>query len=121
MLAVGHVPGTALPGGRGNAVFAGHRDTLFRPLAHASDHDTISIFTPYGSYSYEIISREVVDPNRIDFLDPNRLQGVTLVTCYPFQCIGRAPKRFVITARQIESTSGLIPFGCSEGPATANP
>ena len=30
--AVGHIPGTALPGQAGNVVIAGHRDTFFRPL-----------------------------------------------------------------------------------------
>src|SRR5271157_5382201 len=30
--AVGHIPGTALPGHPGNVGLAGHRDTFFRPL-----------------------------------------------------------------------------------------
>ena len=30
--AVGHIPGTALPGEDGNIVLAAHRDTFFRPL-----------------------------------------------------------------------------------------
>src|SRR6187431_590145 len=33
-LAVGHIRGTALPGGRGNIGLAGHRDTFFRRLQH---------------------------------------------------------------------------------------
>src|SRR5438045_9530019 len=32
-LAVGYIPGTALPGERGNVGLAGHRDTFFRKLA----------------------------------------------------------------------------------------
>src|SRR5688500_13099903 len=32
-LAVGHIPGTALPGDRGNIGLAGHRDTFFRKLS----------------------------------------------------------------------------------------
>jgi sortase A len=31
-VALGHIPGTALPGQPGNAGIAGHRDTLFRGL-----------------------------------------------------------------------------------------
>ena len=30
--AVGHIPGTPLPGQTGNVAFSGHRDTFFRPL-----------------------------------------------------------------------------------------
>lgn len=39
--AVGHVEGTALPGGRGAAAVAGHRDGWFRPLRHLRLADEI--------------------------------------------------------------------------------
>ena len=45
--AVGHIPGTALPGRTGNIGLSGHRDTFFRPLRNIRvgdphrGHDTI--------------------------------------------------------------------------------
>jgi Sortase domain len=40
-LAVGHIPGTALPGPSGNVGLAGHRDTFFRPLRRIKVGDEI--------------------------------------------------------------------------------
>jgi hypothetical protein len=39
--AVGHIPGTALPGEAGNVGVAGHRDTFFRPLKDVKIKDEI--------------------------------------------------------------------------------
>src|SRR5437762_8684667 len=39
--AVGHIPGTPLPGEKGNAAFAGHRDTFFRGLRNIRNGDEI--------------------------------------------------------------------------------
>jgi sortase A len=43
--AVGHMPGTALPGQIGNVVIAGHRDTFFRPLRLIHKGDEITLTT----------------------------------------------------------------------------
>ena len=43
--AVGHIPGTALPGEPGNVGIAGHRDTFFRPLRAIHRDDTITLTT----------------------------------------------------------------------------
>jgi sortase A len=40
-LAVGHIPGTALPGEAGNVGLAGHRDTFFRRLRSIRADDEI--------------------------------------------------------------------------------
>ena len=45
-LAVGHIPGTARPGERGNMALAGHRDSFFRALRNIRLHDTIR--DPHG-------------------------------------------------------------------------
>ncbi len=44
--AVGHIPGTALPGEDGNVGLAGHRDTFFLPLKDLKVNDEIQISTP---------------------------------------------------------------------------
>ena len=44
-LAVGHIPGTALPGQIGNIGLAGHRDTFFRRLRDIRASDDIRVVT----------------------------------------------------------------------------
>ena len=45
---VGHIPGTAMPGGLGNLGLAGHRDTFFRPLRNIRIGMTIDVVTAGG-------------------------------------------------------------------------
>ena len=52
--AVGHIPGTALPGQPGNIGISGHRDTFFRPLETFSR--TTSSRSPHCSASTVIAS-----------------------------------------------------------------
>ena len=96
--AVGHVPGTALPGDRGNVVLAAHRDTLFRSLRKIHEGDVIRVATWTGSYRYRVKSIRVVAPRDLGVLAPTDEPTLTLVTCYPFYFVGPAPKRFVVRA-----------------------
>lgn len=98
-VAVGHIPGTALPGERGNMALAGHRDSFFRALRHIRVHDAIRIRTAGRRYEYRVDSTEVVAPEETRLLDPTSDAVLTLVTCYPFGYLGHAPKRFVVRAR----------------------
>jgi len=97
-VAVGHVPGTALPGDSGNAAFAAHRDTFFRPLHRVHTGDVVSVTTPRGTFRYLITSTRVVDPDDVSVLDATSTPTLTLVTCYPFTYIGSAPQRFIVRA-----------------------
>ena len=99
--AVGHLPGTPLPGEYGNVVLAGHRDTFFRALKDVREDDIVRITTPRGRYEYVVEATAVVEPTRTDVLDATEEPSVTLVTCYPFYLVGDAPDRFVVRARLI--------------------
>lgn len=99
-VAAGHVPGTALPGERGNVAIAAHRDTFFRNLSGIRGRDTITLTTLNGSYEYLVESTQVVDPTDVQILDASPEPVLTLITCYPFYYIGAAPKRFIVRARQ---------------------
>ncbi len=98
---VGHIPGTALPGERGNVGLSGHRDTFFRPLKDLKIKDQIHFTTLTGGFLYEVESLRVVEPSDVSVLAPSHENVLTLVTCYPFFYIGAAPKRFVVRARQM--------------------
>ena len=104
--AVGHLPGTALPGDHGNVVLAGHRDTFFRALKDVREDDIVRIVTPRGRYEYVVQATAVVEPTRTDVLDATAEPSVTLVTCYPFYLVGDAPDRFVVRARLIAAGAG---------------
>jgi sortase A len=98
-LAVGHIPGTALPGDAGNVGLAGHRDTFFRQLRNIKTDDLIRIATPDGEYAYRVERTTIVNPQDVWVLDPTDHGVLTLVTCYPFSYVGSAPQRFVVRAR----------------------
>jgi sortase A len=95
---VGHVPGTALPGEPGNAAFAAHRDTFFRPLAGIRRGDTILVTTPDGVHQYRVFATRIVEPTEVSVLRSGQLSQLTLVTCYPFDYVGSAPQRFLVLA-----------------------
>jgi len=100
--AVGHIPGTAMPGQpAGNVGLAGHRDTFFRPLRNIRRDDVITLTTPLGDYRYRVVSTRIVNPSDVGMLDPSGSEVLTLVTCYPFYFIGPAPSRFIVRAERI--------------------
>ena len=99
--AVGHIPGTPLPGQQGNVVITGHRDTFFRPLHNIRKDDEITLTTLSGFYRYRVDSTEVVEPEDTNVLADTDDAVLTLVTCYPFYFVGPAPKRFIVRAHMI--------------------
>jgi sortase A len=101
--AVGHIPGTPLPGQQGNAAIAGHRDTFFRPLRNIQHNDEVKLTTLDGTYRYLVDSTQVVAPEDTQALHDSGDAILTLVTCYPFYFVGPAPKRFIVHAHKIPS------------------
>jgi sortase A len=99
--AVGHIPGTPLPGQQGNVGLAGHRDTFFRGLRNIQKDDEITLTTLHGSYRYRVDSTRIVRPEDTKVLAATADDFLTLVTCYPFYFVGPAPKRFIVRAHRI--------------------
>jgi sortase A len=98
-LAVGHVPGTALPWQSGNVTLVAHRDTFFRRLGELKPGDVIRITVPGGQYTYRVTFSDIVNPEETWVLQPATGETLTLVTCYPFHFVGPAPLRYVVRAR----------------------
>jgi sortase A len=109
--AVGHIPGTAAPGEPGNIGIAGHRDGFFRGLKDVQAGDELRLETVSGTVSYEIRDMTVVEPERVDVLDPTAEPTLTLVTCYPFYFVGSAPQRFIVTAVAAGDATGSDAVG----------
>ena len=111
----GHLEGTALPGEIGNSVFAGHRDSFFRPLRTLQIGDDVFVDTPTGRFQYRVESVRVVDPRDVSVLAPTSAPALTLVTCYPFWVLGSAPDRFVAQAAIVDTAASA---GAAPGVAT---
>jgi sortase A len=95
---VGQIAGTASPGENGNIGIAGHRDGFFRNLKDLSRGDVIELETTTSSELYVVDSVLVTGPDDTSVLRPREAQSLTLVTCYPFNFIGPAPRRFIVEA-----------------------
>ena len=106
--AVGHIPGTALPGQPGNTGLAGHRDTFFRPLRDVLQNDVITLTTPGGEYRYRVVSTRVVKPTEFSVFRPTGNEILTLATCYPFNFVGAAPNRFIVRAERVAGPAGPL-------------
>jgi sortase A len=101
-MAAGHIPGTAMPGQPGNVGIAGHRDTLLRGLGRIQQRDLIQFDSVDGKqFQYEVESTAIHSPKDVEVLNAGDYPELTLVTCYPFDYIGPAPKRFIVKARQL--------------------
>ena len=101
----GHVPGSELPGeetGRKNCVITAHRDSNFRHLGWLRKGHRLSLETPAGkTLDYLVVSREIVKPDVVRVLQPTAKPRLTLITCYPFNYVGAAPKRLVVVAEPV--------------------
>ena len=88
---IGHYPGTAMPGEKGNCVVAGHRNHV---LAHALRHldkvvagDTVEITYNGSVFVYEVVQTMVVNPDEVWVMGSKVLEGkthvLTVITCTP--------------------------------------
>jgi len=105
-VAVGHLPDTPLPWQSGNAAFAGHRDARFRALRDLRVGDQIVLSTIRGRFVYRVDQMRIVEPSDVSVLEPTPEPTLTLITCYPFWFVGRAPQRYVVTATRQTASGG---------------
>lgn len=117
--AAGHVPGTALPGQDGNVAVAAHRDTFFRGVRNIQLNDEIRVTTTDGTYDYLVRDTQIVRPEDVHVLDPRQPRELTLITCYPFNYVGHAPKRYIV--RAVPVAGGALPAAAFGTPARAQP
>jgi sortase A len=111
----GHIEDTPFPGQTGNVGIAGHRDTVFRPLRHVHVGDDLNLTTADRVYRYRISKTLIVGPDDVYVLDPTDHPTLTLVTCYPFEFIGHAPRRFVVQAALVSDEARMAGVGGPDG------
>jgi sortase A len=95
---VGRILGTAKVGEAGNLGIAGHRDGFFRGLKDLTPGDEIELLRTERRDTYVVDKIQIVYPEDVSVLKPTRGPSLTLVTCFPFYYVGRAPQRFVVHA-----------------------
>lgn len=96
----GHIPGTPLPGRRGNAILSAHRDRHFRALGGIAVGDTIATDSDAGRVLWVVASRRVVHKDA-RVLRQGDTPELTLTTCWPIRWLGTAPDRLIVTATPI--------------------
>jgi len=93
---VGHFRNSYLPGEPNFCLLSGHRDTVFRRLGEVKKGDKIIALTSAGRFVYEVKKTKIVDADDKSVIRPYDKPVLALSTCYPFNFIGPAPKRYVI-------------------------
>ena len=91
-----HWPGTAVPGARGNTVFAGHRVTHSHPFLRIDELEPGDevIFTVSNLRSvYRVTGSMVVEPAAVWIADQTQEPTGTLYACHP---PGSAAERYVV-------------------------
>jgi sortase A len=97
----GHLPGSVLPGERGNAVISAHRDRHFSSIGALKVGDEITTETASARrLKWIVIARRVVGSHHAAlFSTPDAT--LTLTTCWPIRYVGTAPERLIITAKPV--------------------
>ncbi len=89
---------TTTPSGNGHTVLSGHRDTVFTNLGDLQENDYILVEYDKKIYTYQIQKHWITDANDRTVIIARDKPILTLTTCYPFNYIGDAPKRYIIEA-----------------------
>jgi sortase A len=84
---VGHHPGTANPGQRGNMVLAAHNDVygeLFRYLPDVPVGEIVTVYAVEQAYRYRITERRIILPDQGEVMLPTTGPTLTLISCHPY-------------------------------------
>jgi sortase A len=100
---VGHFAQSVLPGEMDNSVLSGHRDTVFKQLGKLKTHDSLIVKTSAGEFTYVIHTIKIVHKDDKSVIAPTDHAVLTVTTCYPFDYIGDAPDRYILTADLVDA------------------
>ncbi|MFP5111338.1 class D sortase [Bacillaceae bacterium C204] len=104
---VGHFAGSVLPGEKDNSVLSGHRDTVFHRLGSVGKGDLLIVSTSAGKFTYKVRKVRIVAADDRTVIVPKPRATLTVTTCYPFNFIGKAPKRYILVSTLIKSEKQL--------------
>jgi len=84
---IGHLPGSANPGERGNVYLAAHNDIfgeIFRDLENLELGDEFLIYSGDQPYRYVVTSKRIIEPTDVSVMYASTKPIATLQTCYPY-------------------------------------
>jgi sortase A len=84
---VGHLPGSANPGERGNLYLAAHNDIfgeIFRYLEKLGVGDEYFIYAGEQKFRYVVKEKRIINPTDVEVMLPTTEPVATLQTCYPY-------------------------------------
>lgn len=104
-----HLPGSALPGEKGNVFISGHsalsrlfnlQNAVFANLTDFKKGDEIIVEANGAKFRYQVTSLRVVDPSDISVINAPDVQGryISLMTCVP---PGLNFKRLIVLGKMI--------------------
>lgn len=99
-----HLPGSALPGEKGNVFISGHSSVLFSSnfskLPILKTGDEIKVKIGQTEVTYKVVGIKVVEPTDVSVISPPDTEGrfLTLMTCVP---PGLNLKRLIVLAELI--------------------
>jgi sortase A len=99
---VGHFIQSVLPGEKDNCVISGHRDTVFRQLGKLKIGDELIVQTRAGVFTYKVSGTRIVHQDDRTVIVPTKSAILTMTTCYPFNFIGSAPDRYIVSATLVK-------------------
>lgn len=100
---VGHFIQSVLPGEEDNCVLSGHRDTVFSQIGKLKIGDSLIIETAAGIFTYEVSGTRIVKEDDRTVIVPTDSTVLTMTTCYPFNFIGSAPDRYIVSANLVKN------------------
>jgi sortase A len=100
-IAIGHIPGTALPGEPGNIGLTGHRDTFFRSLDGLQAGDLIRLTMSDRTHVYRVESVRIVASKGAELPAFDRRPALTLVTRYEFGSVRPSVRQLVVLSRPV--------------------
>jgi sortase A len=96
----GHLPGSVLPGERGNSIVSGHRDRHFNHFDALKVGDTVVTESRIGQTTWVIVAQRIVDKDEPALFRTSDAT-LTLTTCWPIRYLGSAPSRLIVTAKPV--------------------
>ncbi len=84
---IGHLPGSANPGERGNLYLAAHNDIygeIFRHLDELKAGDEYFIYAGEQKFRYVVKQKRIIKPTEIEVMLPTTEPVATLQSCYPY-------------------------------------
>ena len=84
---IGHLPGSANPGQRGNVYLAAHNDIfgeIFRDLDKLEMGDEFVVYAGDQPFRYVVTAKRIIEPTDVSVMKPSTQPIATLQTCYPY-------------------------------------